>query len=172
MSTPANDDKKSTATPLVDLDVCRQVEDLLIDYVHAIDDFDLKRWPDFFTEDAVYQIIPRESYDANLPLGILYCEGRGMMSDRILALETANIFEPHTYSHITGRPQLTVTDDGTINARSNFNVTRTMQDGRMEIYAVGKYVDVIAMTDDGPLIQDRRVVLESRRVDILLVYPL
>ena len=47
-----------------------------------------------------------------------------------------------------------------------------MQDGRMEIYATGKYVDVITFVSGKPLFKDRRVVLESRRVDILLVYPL
>ena len=160
------------ATPLSDPEISHQVEDLLVAYVHALDDFELDRWPDFFTEDGIYQIIPRESYDQNLPLGILFCDGRGMMSDRILALDTANIFEPHTNSHITGRPQLSVNPDGTINSRSNFNITRTMQDGRMEIFAAGKYMDVITLTDAGPLFRERRVVLESRRVDILLVYPL
>lgn len=163
---------KPDAQPLTDPDVRRRIEDMLVDYVHALDDFELDRWPEFFTEDGLYQIIPRESHDRNLPLGILLCEGRGMMSDRILALGTANIFEPHTNSHITGRPQLSKNADGTVNARSNFNITRTMQDGRMEIFAAGKYADVIALTDDGPLFRERRVVLESRRVDILLVYPL
>ena len=162
----------SNATPITDTLVRQQVEDLLTDYTHALDDFELDRWPDFFTEDGIYQIIPRESYDQNLPLGILFCDGRGMMVDRILALRTANIFEPHTNSHITGRPKLSQSDDGTINARSNFNITRTMQDGRMEIYATGKYVDVITFVGGKPLFKDRRVVLESRRVDILLVYPL
>ena len=91
------------ANPVTNPHIRQQVEDLLIDYVHALDDFELDRWPNFFTEDGIYQIIPRESYDQNLPLGILFCDGRGMMVDRILALETANIFEPHTNSHITGR---------------------------------------------------------------------
>ena len=90
----------SNTTPVTDMLVRQQVEDLLIDYSHALDDFELDRWPNFFTEDGIYQIIPRESYDQNLPLGILFCDGRGMMVDRILALETANIFEPHTNNHI------------------------------------------------------------------------
>ena len=150
----------SNATPITDTLIRQQVEDLLTDYAHALDDFELDRWPDFFTEDGIYQIIPRESYDQNLPLGILFCDGRGMMVDRILALRTANIFEPHTNSHITGRPKLSQSDDGTINARSNFNITRTMQDGRMEIYATGKYVDVITFVGGKPLFKDRRVVLD------------
>ena len=95
-----------------------------------------------------------------------------MMQDRIRALETANVFEPHSNSHIIGRPKLSQNLDGTINARSNFNVTRTMQDGRMEIFAVGKYVDLIITDRETILLKDRRVVLDSRCIDILLVYPL
>ena len=155
-----------------DFDPNARIAEFLVDYVHDIDDDNLEAWPDYFTEDAIYQIIPRENFENDLPLGLLYCEGRGMMVDRILALRTANIFEPHTNSHITGRPKLSQSDDGIINARSNFNITRTMQDGRMEIYATGKYVDVITFVSGKPLFKDRRVVLESRRVDILLVYPL
>lgn len=151
---------------------CRQIEDFLLDCAHALDDEELEYWPDFFTEDAVYQIIPRESYEQKLPLGILYCEGRGMMLDRINALRTANIFEPHTHCHILSRPRISARDDGGFQARTNFNVIRTKQDGAMEIYAAGKYVDEIVVEDGKPLFRDRRVVLESHRIDILLVVPL
>ena len=42
----------------------------------------------------------------------------------------------------------------------------------MEIYAAGKFVDEIVVEDGKPLFRDRRVVLESHRIDILLVVPL
>lgn len=148
-----------------------RIEDFLTDYAHAIDDDELERWPGFFTEDALYQITNRENYDAGLPMGVMICEGRGMMADRVLALRTANIYEPHTYCHLLGRPRLHA-DGDTIRARSNFQVIRTMQEGRMELYATGKYVDRIVLEDGEPLLAERRVVLESRRVDILLVFPL
>ena len=70
------------------------IEELLADYAEAIDDGALERWPAFFTEDGEYQIITRESHDAGLPIGILYCDSRGMMEDRVHALRTANIYEP------------------------------------------------------------------------------
>ena len=95
-----------------------------------------------------------------------------MMADRILALETANIYEPHTYCHLLGRPSLSAEPDGRYKARTNFSVIRTMQDGGSQIFATGKYLDVIAFDSDRPLLAERLVVLESRRVDILLVYPL
>ena len=148
------------------------IGDFLVDYAHDIDDGKLAGWPNYFTENGIYQIIPRESYEAGLPQGILSCHGRGMMSDRIHALETANIFEPHTYCHLLGQPRLSTGPDGTYNARTNFNVIRTMQDGGGEMFAVGKYLDKIVFENEKPLLQDRRVVLESRRVDILLVFPL
>jgi anthranilate 1,2-dioxygenase small subunit len=150
----------------------REIEDFLVAYVHDIDDGHLDRWPGYFTEDGIYQIITAENHAAGLPMGIMYCQGRGMMTDRIQALGSANIFEDHTYCHLLGRAQITENGDGTHGARSNFTVMRTMQDGRTEIFAVGKYLDKIVMKDGRPLLQDRRVVLESRRIDILLVRPL
>ena len=150
----------------------REIEEFLVAYVHEIDDGHLDRWPGYFTEDGVYQITTAENYAAGLPMGIMYCQGRGMMADRIQAMQSANIFEDHTYCHLLGRAQITENGDGTYGARSNFTVMRTMQDGRTEIFAVGKYLDKIVMQDGRPLLQDRRVVLESRRIDILLVRPL
>jgi 3-phenylpropionate/cinnamic acid dioxygenase small subunit len=156
-----------------DLALRARVEDLLLDYAHAIDDGDMQAWPGFFTEDGRYKIQSRENFEAGLPMGVMYCEGTGMMRDRVLALETANIFEQHTYSHVLGRPRLRLEADGTIRARSNFLVTRTMQEGRMDAFAAGKYLDRIAPQPDGGLkFAERLVVLESRRIDILLVFPL
>ena len=59
-----------------------------------------------------------------------------------------------------------------VRARSNFAVVRTMQDGASEMFAVGKYLDRVVFEDDAPRFADRRVVLESHRIDILLVFPL
>ena len=39
-------------------------------------------------------------------------------------------------------------------------------------FAAGKYVDEIMLPGDPPLLRDRRVVIESHRVSILLVKPL
>lgn len=156
-----------------DLALRARVEDFMLDYAHAIDDLDLQAWPRFFTEDARYKIIIRENFEAGLPMGVMYCDGAGMMRDRVLALETANIYEPHTYSHVLGRPRLKQAADGGLHARTNVIVTRTMQEGRMETYAAGKYLDRIAVQADGALrFTERLVVLDSRRIDILLVFPL
>jgi anthranilate 1,2-dioxygenase small subunit len=146
------------------------IEDLLADYAEAIDDGQLERWPGFFTADGEYQIITRESHDAGLPIGILYCDSRGMMEDRVRALRTANIYEPHAYRHLLSRPRFEAHDDG-FAVRSNFCVFRIAHDGDTVTFATGRYLDRIVRDGDALRFKSRRVVLDSRRVDILLVLP-
>ena len=147
------------------------IEELLADYAEAIDDGKIESWPAFFTEDGVYQIITRESHDAGMPIGILYCDSRGMMEDRVRALRTANIYEPHAYRHLLGRPRVERQGAG-FDVRANFCVFRIAQDGDTVTFATGRYLDRVV--DDGGALRfkARRVVLDSRRVDILLVLPL
>ena len=47
-----------------------RLDDFMTAYAHCIDDDDLERWPEFFTEDAVYQILPLEGYEAGHRLGV------------------------------------------------------------------------------------------------------
>ena len=87
-------------------------------------------------------------------------------------MREANIFEPHRYCHVVERPRLHRNSANAFSARTNFIVNRTMQNGDMETYGCGKYLDLIDVSNDVPRFQRRIVVLDSRRIDILLVYPL
>ena len=160
------------AAPLTDPVLRAGIEEFLSDYAHCIDDGRVEAWPGFFTEDGFYQVISRESFEAGHPIGVMRCDGRGMMEDRVEAMQRANIFEPHVYCHIVGRPQIRVESPDVYSARTNFSVIRTMQDGGSERFATGKYLDTIVFEDNAPKFKARRVVLDSRRVDVLLVLPL
>jgi len=148
-----------------------RVEDLYSEYTHTIDDDRLEEWPDLFTDTANYRVTTRENYDNGLPLAMVYCDGRGMMADRISALRTANIFEPHVYCHMLSAVRVLAREGGVICARSNFSVLRTMQEGETMLFAVGRTFDKI-VEDGGRLrFAERLAVLDSRRVDTLLVIP-
>jgi anthranilate 1,2-dioxygenase small subunit len=148
-----------------------RVEDLYSEYAHTIDDDRLEEWPDLFTDTANYRVTTRENYDNGLPLAMVYCDGRGMMADRISALRTANIFEPHVYCHMLSAVRVLAREGGVICARSNFSVLRTMQEGETMLFAVGRTFDKI-VEDGGRLrFAERLAVLDSRRVDTLLVIP-
>jgi 3-phenylpropionate/cinnamic acid dioxygenase small subunit len=141
-------------------------------YTDALDDGRVDDWVEFFDDDGIYQITTRENEDANYPVGIVYCEGRGMLLDRIKALRIANIFESHVYCHISGQPTILKQSDDLWTVRSNFVVYRTMYDGRAELFATGKYLDVVRRGDEGLRFKERRAVVDSRRIDTLLVFPI
>jgi len=149
-----------------------RVEALLTAYVHCIDDDRLEAWPDFFAADGRYRVRTRENHDRGLPANLIYCDGRGMLQDRISALRTANIYEPHVYCHMLGAVELLDGEGNEIRARTNFTVTRTMAEGDMSLFACGRYLDRI-VEDSGALkFRDRTVVVDSRRIDTLLVIPI
>jgi anthranilate 1,2-dioxygenase small subunit len=155
-----------------DLVLRLRIESLYAEYAQTIDDDKLEEWPKFFVENGKYQVTTRENHDNGLSLAIMYCHGRGMMSDRISALRTANIYEPHVYCHMTSSVRVLDASSGEISARANFVVVRTMQEGDRNIFACGRTHDVIVEQDGRLMFKDRLVVLDSRQVDTLLVIPL
>jgi anthranilate 1,2-dioxygenase small subunit len=162
----------SLNTDVVDQSVRLMLEDFLNDYCHQLDDGNVDAWTGFFADDGRYQVTTRENVEAGYPLGIIYCEGRGMMEDRIRALKTANIYEKHDYCHTLGRPHIWREDCELYRVRVNFILHRTMHDGKAELFATGKYLDLISHTPTGLAFKERRVIIDSRRIDTLLVVPI
>lgn len=136
-----------------------------------LDEDQLEKWVELFEEDALYRVTTKESLQKNYPASIIYCDGRAMLEDRIAALRTANIYEPHSYCHVLSLPLPRQTDAGEV-IETRFIVTRIFEDGRSDLYATGKYIDLLTETPDGYRIKSRTVVLDSRAIDVLLVIPL
>ena len=155
-----------------DLALRLRIEALMADYVHCIDEDRLEEWPNFFTEDGQYRVTSRENYELNLPVCLIQCDGHGMFRDRISALRTANIFEPHTYCHMTSALKILGSDGKEHRTQSNFTIVRTMSEGDMSVFACGKYIDRIVEQGGGLKFKERSIVLESRRIDTLLVIPI
>jgi anthranilate 1,2-dioxygenase small subunit len=158
--------------PGSDLLLRLRIEALYAEYAQAIDDDRLESWPEFFTAGGTYRVTTRENHGSGLALAMMYCDGRGMMSDRISALRLANIFEPHVYCHLTGSVRVLERTAEEVNAQANFAVIRTMQEGEQSIFACGRTYDRIVEVDGRLLFKDRLVVLDSRQVDTLLVIPI
>ena len=141
-------------------------------YGHAIDDGDYERWPGFFVEDALYKITTRWNHDRAMPAGLMLCQGRAMMEDRVSALRTANIYEPHRYRHLIDPPACIEMSGDRISATASFAVYRTMQSGAPEIFCTGKYVDEIVEVEGRLKFCERLVVCDGERIDTMIVLPL
>ena len=140
-------------------------------YVSIIDADRLEDWPDLFTEDCIYEIVPKENADLGLPIGIMHCFGRPMLRDRIVSLRNANVFEPHIYRHMTSGLEFKQVDADTIEMQSNYVVVQTLTDGESRIYQAGRYFDRVVRTADGWRYQCKRAVYDTSRVQTLLVTP-
>lgn len=149
-----------------------RLQELVTQCAHCIDDDRLEDWPSYFTDDAQYRIVTRENHERKLPLSLVYCNGTGMLADRISALRTANIYEPHTYCHILGPLQLLNSDGGKYQTRTNFTILRTMSEGDLSIFTCGKFLDTIVEHDGALKFKQRLIILDSRRIDTLLVIPI
>lgn len=149
-----------------------RVAQLNAEYARAIDDDRLEDWPGFFTEPCLYTITSAENHRLDLPAGIIYADSRGMLEDRVAALREANIFERQAYRHLVGLPARMGQSDGELRAETPFLVVRIMRDGRMDLFATGRYLDVIVEDGDALRFRARVVVCDSARIDTLLAIPL
>jgi len=145
---------------------------LMAQYAHAIDNDELERWPQFFTAQGTYQIIPRTAYEQGHPVGVWYCDNRDMLEDRVRSLREINVYEPHVYRHVIGPTEILGMKDGVCRAQTSYLVVRTMHDGEMHVFSAGRYVDEIVMEGDAARFKKRRVVTDSWRYDTLVVIPI
>jgi 3-phenylpropionate/cinnamic acid dioxygenase small subunit len=151
--------------------VTRQVEELYFDYAQTIDE-EVERWPDLFTEDARYRVMSRENYDRNLPLAPIYCEGRGMIVDRAMAVRETTVYAKRFMRHAITNIRILENADGTLAARANFAIYETFEDTISRLFAVGRYIDTIANRAGKLLFRDKLCVLDSNIVIGSLIYPI
>jgi anthranilate 1,2-dioxygenase small subunit len=142
------------------------------DYARAIDDDRLEDWPGFFVERCLYKITSADNHRQGLPAGIVYADSRGMLQDRVAALRDASVYERQTYRHIIGLPVILGEADGAVRSETPFLVVRIMRDGTMDLFATGRYLDLLAEDDGALCFRERIVVCDSSRIDTLLAIPL
>ncbi|KXJ49799.1 MAG: anthranilate 1,2-dioxygenase [Cycloclasticus sp. Phe_18] len=150
----------------------QEVEALLNNYVQCIDDDELERWPDFFTDPCLYQVIPRENHELGQPTAVMWCDSRGMLEDRITALRHANVYQVQWYRHLISNPVIKTDDGDTFHVQSNYAVFKTCNDGDSTVYNVGRYVDEI-VRDKGVLkFKKRSAIYDTHRITTLMVIPI
>ena len=149
------------------------IDELNAAYADCIDDDRLEEWPDFFVAgDCRYLITDRESHRAGLRHGVIYCASRGMLLDRITAMRRVLVYEPHRYRHIVGPARIDRAEGGIAEARANFLAVRIMHGGETSLFATGCYLDRVDVSRQPFRFVERVVVLDSQKIDTLLVIPL
>ena len=155
----------------VPAEVKQSVRDLYDEYAAVVDAMDLQRWTEYFTEDAVYRVIARESYAMGLPHATIYCDGMAMIRDRVTMLDRVAVFEPRVLRHFITGVRIQSANADNIKATANFLVIESLFDAEPQLLMVGEYVDEIAVTGGAMLFRKRDAIYDQSRVRTTLVFP-
>jgi 3-phenylpropionate/cinnamic acid dioxygenase small subunit len=142
------------------------------EYAATLDDDRLEDWPGFFTESCFYRITTAQNHAQGLAAGLVYADSRQMLSDRILSLRKANVYERQRYRHLLGLPLLRKGHDGAIRVETGFAVLRIVRGGTTDVFASGRYFDEVVQEGGALKLARRDVVCDSSRIDTLLAIPL
>jgi len=148
-----------------------EIEALYADYAEALDDGELERWPDFFTEDCLYKLVPRENWERNLPIALMFCESKGMLQDRVAAVRNTVVYAPRSFRHLIGQFRIQAETPERIRVRANYVVFQTLVDDLTRIQNAGKYLDLIVRTPEGLRFSEKICVFDSVLVPNSLIYP-
>ncbi len=149
-----------------------ELQALLDHYIDVIDNDRLEEWPDLFTADCLYEIIPKENEDAGFPAPVMRCDNQRMLRDRVISLRKANIYAPMVYRHFTSGLAVATHDAGERIFTCNYQVLSTNIAGDTSIYQAGRYIDRVVMTAAGWRFASKRVVFDTSRVQTLLAIPI
>ncbi|MCO4865452.1 aromatic-ring-hydroxylating dioxygenase subunit beta [Cupriavidus sp. WGlv3] len=145
---------------------------LYAEYAWVVDSGDWDRWPDFFTDDCVYRVQPRENHERGLPLATLSLESKGMLKDRVYGIRDTLFHDPYYQRHIVGTPLIRSAHDDRIVSEANYAVLRTKPDQMTEVFNVGRYLDTVVRTAQGLRFASRLCVFDSEMIPNSLVYPI
>lgn len=148
-----------------------EVQDLYDRYVDCLDEDELERWPELFTEQCLYEVLPRENHERGLPLATMLCESRPGLMDRVRALRETSTYAPRYVRHLVSNIRIREDADG-FRVRANFAVLETRPEARTEILATGRYEDWV-VRDAGQLrFREKRCINDTLLVPNSLVYPI
>lgn len=152
-----------------------EIEEFHAEYCNTLDRAELSKWPEFFTEDAVYRITARENADAGLPVGLVYADSRAMIRDRAFAIEHTQMFAPRYMQHLTSNVRVIAVEDGRIKAQTNYVLLQTLVDGPTTIHQAGRYYDTFVreggLAGGRLMIRERQCIYDTLLIANDLVYP-
>ncbi len=149
-----------------------QLEDLYARYVGALDDGELEQWPELFTEQCLYLILPRDNHERGLPLAVMRCESRDMLKDRITAIRETMMYEQRYLRHHVTNIRVRAAVADTLEVSANFSIIEVLPDDLPRVAMVGRYLDKLVVGAGGEwLFTEKLCIYDSLLVANSIIYP-
>jgi 3-phenylpropionate/cinnamic acid dioxygenase small subunit len=140
-------------------------------YAHVLDSERYEEFPDFFVEDCVYRVVPRENHLLGLPIAAIHCESKGMIKDRVFAARESTMAEPRTLRHFISNVRILEAGAEAIRAEANVLIVQTMINRMTEILLSGFYLDRIVHSDGRLRFKERLCIYDSLLLPTSLIAP-
>jgi 3-phenylpropionate/cinnamic acid dioxygenase small subunit len=148
-----------------------EIERLNTEYAYALDNERYDEFPEFFVEDCLYRVVPRENHLLGLPIAVIHCESKGMVKDRVFAARESTMAEPRTFRHFITNVRILEASDEAIRAEANVLIVQTMINRMTEIVLSGFYLDRL-VRDDGRLrFKERLCIYDSLLLPTSMIAP-
>ena len=157
---------------MVDMQTWFGIQQLYADYASAVDSGHWDLWPEFFTEQCVYKLQPRENHERGFPLCTLSLTSKGMLKDRVYGIQETLYHDPYYQRHVVGAPIVRHVEDGRIHSEANYAVFRTKYDKESTVFNVGRYIDTIVHTPEGFKFAERLCVYDSEMIPNSIISPI
>jgi len=140
-------------------------------YARAIDDGRYDDWLALFTRECAYHVLPRENVQRGLALPIVRCRTRDMLTDRIVSLQQANIYNIHTDRHLVTNVVVLQAGDAGAQAEADYAIYQTDQEGETRLFSVGRYRTRLEREDGVLRIREQTAIVDTASVPTLMATP-
>lgn len=145
---------------------------LYADYASAVDSGQWDLWPEFFTEQCVYRLQPRENHERGFPLATLSFTSKGMLKDRVYGIKETLFHDPYYQRHVVGTPVVRKAGPDRFECEANYAVFRTKLSEPSTVFNVGRYLDVIVRAPAGLRFARRECIYDSEMIPNSIIYPI
>ncbi len=141
-------------------------------YTSVVDAGQWDQWPEFFTDDCVYRLQPRENHERGFPLATLAFSSKGMLQDRVYGIRETLFHDPYYQRHVVGLPILRSAEPDRWHCEANYAVFRTKLSDTSTVFNVGRTLDTIVRTPQGLKFSVRECIYDSEMIPNSIIYPI
>jgi 3-phenylpropionate/cinnamic acid dioxygenase small subunit len=149
-----------------------ELEALYADYTGCLDEERFEDWPDFFVEDCLYKIVPRENFERGLPLATWLSESKGYLLDRITGIRKTSVYAPRRIRRMVSGLRILGWTGDVLEVRASYAAFETLIDELTRVFNVGEYRDKIVVEGGALKFREKICVFDSQLVPNSLIYPL
>jgi salicylate 5-hydroxylase small subunit len=150
------------------LELCQ----LYASYAAVVSSGRWEQWPDFFTDECLYQVQPRENHERGFPLATMSFISKGMLLDRVYGIRETLFHDPYYQRNITGLPLLHSSEAGVLKVEANYTILRTKLSQETTVFNAGRYLDEVSLTPQGMRFKSKLCIYDSEMIPNSLIYPI